>query len=775
MGVGKFMFKAFQKSVGVQFALSTTIVATLGFATVSWFSYRNARDAAERSTNDLAIARLHKAASEADGFIAKYEAAATSIAARQHAVGSQFDPGMQSYLLGMLDTYSDWLFDANIYYEKGNYKKPNNSVYVTRKSYPNHIQVDYDYHDASQAWYAVPKQTGKPFVTEPFFDDGGGNFTMCSVVVPVFTKNHEFVGVAGTDLSLEKFGQTASAINVELPAASEGYKKRQKQIVLSPQNQLIYYPDAQKLPRKGFTGAFAKDVPEGKFIGSEASGYKVATIAGVPSYMYWVTAPKSGWKLAVQVPAADVFAGMTSLRNQAIFSSMLAIAAVVACVAVLTRKVVKPLGEITSAASALSIGDLSYEVTYHSENELGQIAEAFRSVTQYQLQMAEVAQQIADGDLSVAVKPASEQDRLGNSFASMIRNLRVFVGEVGSSSSTLVMASSQLASAAKNMRGSSEAVQHTTKEVAESASTAAHSSQTIAENNQHLASVSEDAYRSVVGLKELIQGILAGSTEQKAALEQTKTSVGAAAGAVTSATESMQKIQGQVENATGKANQLGDKGNRIGAIVQTIEEISEQTNLLALNAAIEAARAGDAGRGFAVVAEEVRKLAERSQSAAKEIALLIESVRHDVTDTVNAMQTSSREVESLNAIAESLNAAVDNVLQNITEVSHITDQNVKQISGVSEAGASVGSSIERVSTIGENTSAGAQEMSAATEEVAAAAQEIAAAIDEQSYMISEVDQAADQIAAMAKSLDDAVSVFHTETNEQASTKLGLAA
>ena len=83
---------------------------------------------------------------------------------------------------------------------------------------------------------------------------------------------------------------------------------------------------------------------------------------------------------------------------------------------------------------------------------------------------------------------------------------------------------------------------------------------------------------------------------------------------------------------------LGDRSQEVGQIVDTISGIAGQTNLLALNAAIEAARAGEQGRGFAVVAEEVRKLAEQSQEAAKHIADLISHIQADTEDAVQAMQ-----------------------------------------------------------------------------------------------------------------------------------------
>jgi twitching motility protein PilJ len=156
--------------------------------------------------------------------------------------------------------------------------------------------------------------------------------------------------------------------------------------------------------------------------------------------------------------------------------------------------------------------------------------------------------------------------------------------------------------------------------------------------------------------------------------------------------EGMQRIRSSVQATAKKIKSLGDRSLEISDIVKVINDITEQTNLLALNAAIEAARAGEAGRGFAVVADEVRKLAEHSRTATKDISALIKSIQAETNEAVVVMEEGTKEVEVGARLAdqagkalEAISSVVRQSAELVQEISLASKQQVRGTEGVANA------------------------------------------------------------------------------------------
>ncbi len=235
----------------------------------------------------------------------------------------------------------------------------------------------------------------------------------------------------------------------------------------------------------------------------------------------------------------------------------------------------------------------------------------------------------------------------------------------------------------------------------------------------------------------------------------------------------MQNIKQRVGVSAEKVQEMGSRSDQIGDIVVIIEDIASQTNLLALNAAIEAARAGEAGKGFAVVADEVRKLAERSSSATKEIGSLIKSIQKTVSEAVSAMDEGGKEVERGVTMANEAGSSLKDILKANEAVNQQAEQAAAAAEEMSASAGELVSAVDSVSAVVEENTAATEQMSAGSSEVtqaieniasvseenSAAVEEVSASAEEMSAQVEEVTASAQTLADLARQLQDVVKQF----------------
>jgi methyl-accepting chemotaxis protein len=284
------------------------------------------------------------------------------------------------------------------------------------------------------------------------------------------------------------------------------------------------------------------------------------------------------------------------------------------------------------------------------------------------------------------------------------------------------------------------------------------SAQSLSAASQQMATTSEEAGRAVGEIASAVGEVAQGAERQVRAVEQAKlateevataSAAGAdnahqtaeaavsarevaeqGAGAVAQASEAMGAVRDSSLQATEAIRELGSKSERISGIVATITGIAEQTNLLALNAAIEAARAGEQGRGFAVVAEEVRKLAEESQSAAGSISSLIGEIQTETAKAVEVVEDGARQTEDGVATVEQAREAFLKLGESVQDMGVRVDEISAAISQIASSSQQVQSDMTEVAAVAEQSSASSQQVSASTQQTSASTQQIAASAQE---------------------------------------------
>lgn len=346
----------------------------------------------------------------------------------------------------------------------------------------------------------------------------------------------------------------------------------------------------------------------------------------------------------------------------------------------------------------------------------------------------EKMKQVADGDLTEEI----DQTFKIREITDLREAINTMIREVSGTVRVILTSSEEVNARAEDMSAASEESTAAIEEVV------ALTGKTTA-NTQETASTVEETN---AGAQEVAAGAQAGAQSAAEAGENAAQISGAAHEGGKSV-EDMVHLIGDVAEAAGNVgsaiNDLARSVSGISSFVDTITQIADQTNLLALNAAIEAARAGDAGRGFAVVAEEVRKLAEESNSAATEVGKIIGDISQK---TENALKDQ-----------DGTNEHVKVLVQKAEQTRHVIQDVVEKVAMISESIQTIAATMEEQSASTEEMTAGMDNISRATQEVAQDVENINSAMEEQGKVAETISSSAEELVSLSRKMEEAVSRF----------------
>ncbi|OOM77468.1 methyl-accepting chemotaxis protein [Clostridium sp. BL-8] len=451
--------------------------------------------------------------------------------------------------------------------------------------------------------------------------------------------------------------------------------------ITDTQGQILAHPDGKMVEER--TNVSDVDIVKKALTGE--SGAEEYEYQGEKVFGSYTKVTTTGWAVVVRQSRDEAFASINSIRIKMIIIGVVILAIVIVIGVILSKSMIKPLLILKEAAKQLAQGNLAYNFNVNTGGEIGELSESFIDMRE---SLKNLVQQI-----SVAAD-----------------NVTTSSEEVLNSAKQAEIVSSQIAEATSQLALGSD-------EQAKSVERTLGSINSIVEAIEEIAVNSNNSLGSSVEAEELVKAGVEIVNAQNIKMEES-----------TNAVNQVSKV----------IFTLNDRTVQIGQIVEVIEDIAEQTNLLALNAAIEAARAGEQGKGFAVVADEVRKLAEESQTSIGKIQGIIQDIKTTTSVAVDSAKNATDAISEQNESVKNTSRVFNDILSNVNLIAREIEGISNSTDGVKGAGENIQQDMERILAVSEETSASTEEVTASTEEQATYSENILNEIEKLNVMADEL-------------------------------------
>ncbi len=513
--------------------------------------------------------------------------------------------------------------------------------------------------------YFASAIAGNTFITDPIISPGSGKLVV--VIATPIKDGGRVVGILAGAINIEEVEKRILGIKV----AQTGYA-----YVLRADGTIIVHPNKELTNKVNFNSDPKATPPLKAAVEKMLKGEKgIAgyTYDGIEKYLAYAPITGTAWSIGVTVPSVEARAQLRTFAWTSLLTIGIVLIVAILVILVTAARIAKPLQILEEVANRIAGGDLSVtNIHVNSQDELGRLARAFEI---------------------------------------MVDNLRNLVRRIDTSSELVASSAEELTASAHQ---SSQASIQVAGSIAD-----------VSKRMEEQLTVANSTSSVIQQMADNIQQIAANVNQVAAQSAQTMDKAAEGNKSVDKAISQMAHLEETVNSSAGVVANLGERSKEIGETVDTIAGIAGQTNLLALNAAIEAARAGEQGRGFAVVAEEVRKLAEQSQEAAKKIAALISEIQGDTNKAVIAMEEGTREVKLGAEVVDASGRAFLEITTLVTQVSGQIGEISAAIKQMAAGSRQIVGSVNQMDDLSKKTSGEAQTVAAATEEQSASMEEIA--------------------------------------------------